>query len=354
MHSRDLRSTLVRRRAIAPLDYCESVLTFLSYAPSKPPSAGTAIDPLPARALHADLLDRFKSLTGSSGASACDDAILAKSKSEGDKSEDDKTIEELLADLGPSEQWSVGKTEHDEVEELLRAADTALKEQSSLETVPDDEEHSHKPAPARLPAVDVSVFSPEPESDEDEEPEKTKAQVRDNVNQEADDVLKRLMDEVKYEKEHVADGEEEVSAGSSDDGEEAIDPSLDLPAVPSKDLPDAPKPATPSAEQDLAARFASLTLPSAPTLLTSSSSKKSKTSAQKFADDEIDSWCIICNDDATLSCTGCDGDLYCTNCWLEGHRGEDAGYEERTHKAVQYVKGGGKKRQKNRRVMVGA
>ena len=284
---------------------------------------------------------------------ANDDAKVATASPDGQRGEDDKTIEELLADLGPSEQWNVNKTEHDEVEELLRAADTALEEQPNLEAVPDDEGHSHKPAPAQLPAVDVSVFSPEPESDEDAEPEETKAQVRDNINQEADDVLKRLMDEVKYEKEHGADSGEEAAVGSSDDGEETTDVTLDLPAAPFRDLPETTESTTAKEDEDLAARFASLTLPSVPTTLKSSASK-SKASVQKVVDEEIDSWCIICSDDAKLSCVGCDGDLYCTNCWLEGHRSEDAGREERTHKAVQYVKGGGKKKQKTSRAIVGA
>jgi len=53
-------------------------------------------------------------------------------------------------------------------------------------------------------------------------------------------------------------------------------------------------------------------------------------------ENDVENWCIICCDDASLKCLDCDGDLYCHGCWTEGHIGIDAPRELKTHRAVIY------------------
>ncbi|KPI45350.1 uncharacterized protein AB675_2536 [Cyphellophora attinorum] len=366
------------------------------------------IDPSAGRALHEALSDRFKLLSGGERAPVNDNGRI-NSLDEGEAfpgDNDDRTFEELLADLGPADQWNVGKTEQDEVNDLLRSAGAALNSKPALETIPGEAEGADSAATKfehTLPSVDVTAFQPEPDSD-DEDGESassrpTKTKLNATINDEADAVLQRLLDEVKYEEKHgstpdqgdeassaheddeTTDGDEKASdgAGNVRQGRDTGDTGAELPgpkATTSKavadpfatlSLPSAPKSALPSlpvnkspigalntADSDLASRFASLSLPTTintPSLppVPTTTTKTPKTKFQP-TDEEIDTWCSICLDNATLSCLGCDGELYCTNCWLEGHRGEDAGMEERGHRAVQF---GGKKQAK-KKVAMGA
>lgn len=298
-------------------------------------------------------------------------------------------MEELLADLGPPEEWQTDKSEEAQVQDLLQLAKAALATAPQKEEIPGQEEDekeepsSESTRPARLPNVDVSVFEPEPETESDGEgtqkPHTGKS--KDTLDKEADELLARILDEVKYEPREREQEQEQEQDSDEKDVSEPEEPEsapkhnpnsedVHFPTTPSK-LPDlittssddnkTTSTATAAAadddrDDDLASRFAGLSLPSVPTTITSKPKASTAKSTPGFTDEDIETWCIICSDDATLRCTGCDGDLYCTNCWLEGHRGEDAGAEERTHKAVQFVKGGGGKKKKTpkRRTMVGA
>ncbi|EIW68595.1 hypothetical protein TREMEDRAFT_63063 [Tremella mesenterica DSM 1558] len=51
-------------------------------------------------------------------------------------------------------------------------------------------------------------------------------------------------------------------------------------------------------------------------------------------DDALESWCCICNADATLICSGCEDDPYCSTCWREGHK---QGSGEEGHRARKLV-----------------
>jgi hypothetical protein len=170
---------------------------------------------------------------------------------------------------------------------------------------------------------------------------------------ETDDVIARVMAELEINKKYdpPSPPSEADSSNSGDNKNETregtISDGLQLPSAP-KDLPEDEFSRSQAFEDAFTARLAALAAPSPPQTdslgLPSAPSfaprKKPPVlmNPQERLDDEIDTWCIICQDDATLKCLGCDGDLYCQNCWMEGHRGECAGFEERSHKAVLYSK----------------
>lgn len=331
----------------------------LSYQTPLAQGVSAPVDAAPARVLHSDLLTRWKSLGGGPSVSQNHHSGISQ-----ENTEDEETLDGFLAGLPPSKTWDLGKSEQDQVEELLQSAKSALAsasqgQQTSKER--GEEDAVDGPAEAALPSIDISVFQPETD------PElvvKSDWKSKD-MDQEADELLERILDEVKHEPPPVLD--EGVAQSESEDDAPRPAPtpskslpepplsSLDLPATPSK-LPEPIDPESQSnTDEDLVSRFAGLSLPAVPTTI--KPAKSTSTSTKKglgFSDEEIDTWCIICNADATLRCIGCDGDLYCTNCWIEGHRGEDAGLEERGHKAVQFVKGGGGRKAPKRRVMMGA
>ncbi|KAF2203732.1 hypothetical protein GQ43DRAFT_454219 [Delitschia confertaspora ATCC 74209] len=151
--------------------------------------------------------------------------------------------------------------------------------------------------------------------------------------------------------------------GLSED--ESTHPTFSLPSVPTHTtttaaIPSSSPETAQEIEDTLTARLAALrsptpispnpqsrepSLPSVPSFAPANkppkvtkAQPKSNSNLPTYTDEDIDSWCVICNEDATVRCLGCDGDLYCTECWEEGHRGRNAGAEEKGHRALAYSK----------------
>jgi hypothetical protein len=189
--------------------------------------------------------------------------------------------------------------------------------------------------------LDMSVFTlndedEEGHSDQDTDPgrKKTKEERINAESHEAQDIVSRILDEVNLEQENEPAPQPQPPKPGYDNDE----PTLSLPSTPST-FPEPSQPARKSLnfESDISARMAalrglastspfpsppktapepntdSLGLPSAPTF--KPFEKPTPTIQKKFTDEEIDTWCIICQDDATVKCFGCDGDLYCATCW---------------------------------------
>ncbi|EUC36664.1 hypothetical protein COCCADRAFT_87550 [Bipolaris zeicola 26-R-13] len=264
--------------------------------------------------------------------------------------EDEKSLEELLGELngaiGDRKEWDVSKEEQQDVGKLLKDMRQILPEvvnsraqgqrnQGKTEGLTDWE------------SIEVNVGSGEVGAKEDTDEEVDEEGKKKTEDDEADDIIARVMAELEISKKYdpPSPASEDDKSDSADQKlrNETTDNDLSLPSAPQ----DLPKPDTQAIEDDFTARLAALAapspssqtdalgLPSAPSFAPTKKPPVS-TNLQKKIDEEIDTWCIICQDDATLKCLGCDNDLYCQNCWMEGHKGESAGFEERRHKAVLY------------------
>jgi tetratricopeptide (TPR) repeat protein len=267
------------------------------------------------------LQSRFQALKGTSSAdakdknqivnpterSAVEDAANAYMAHEQDGEPD---VDQLLKDLGSDGDFGPEK-DH---KPLLNEAQKALRE--AAEDLPDPE-----------------VEGGEKQDEEKEEPE-TENRSDAGDSDAAAEYLEKVLAEISIDQKDpgILDKKEEAG-GDSDEGDS------------SKLLEDLP---SPSAKQldvhidkttktgDFEERLAALL------------KDKKETGSTGDVQPEVDpteEWCIICYDDATVQCVGCDGDLYCTKCWKEGHTGPDAGLEERRHKALTYNKSTKKKRQ---------
>lgn len=263
---------------------------------------------------------------------------------------DDKTLDELLAYLGPQDQWTLNPDDPGDIKKLMDEARKALPrdEPSSapppIENLEESKIEGKKPDKNFLTSdLDMSVFA----LDGEDGKEKGSGPNLEDESREAQDIVARLLDEINLERANETK-DPEPAPDEPEKGDD-VEPSFSFPSAPSE-LPDPPTGAESSKksldfDSDIAVRMAALKglgstnelgLPSAPTF--KPLDKPVKGVMKKYTDEEVESWCIICQDDATVKCFGCDGDLYCASCWKEGHMGPDVGWEERKHKWTKYKK----------------
>ncbi|GAB7344695.1 hypothetical protein MBLNU457_3171t1 [Dothideomycetes sp. NU457] len=244
--------------------------------------------------------------------------------------EDDRTLEQLLEELGPEDQWQLDPEDPKNINALLEEARNALPADQKVE--------SDGLEAGRVEGLDVEIQRQLPGQDEAEDDDEDNGNQDKKDEEDADDYISQVLAQLDIEKKYghdEAEGEEQdASTEDKHDGDDSS--SLNLPSAPT-DLPSPPAQSQ-TTDDALSARFASLGLglPAAPSFNPAAKPiRMSKPSAlPKYTDEDIDSWCCICNEDATIKCIGCDGDLYCAECWKEGH-GTGPG-QERGHRAVEY------------------
>ncbi|KAM3437004.1 hypothetical protein NHJ13734_004851 [Beauveria thailandica] len=265
---------------------------------------------------------------------------------------DDDTLQELLADVTPDEDPDGVSGAHEPSDEQVRAL---------LEKLADD-----------IPR-DLSDAQPTP----DHELEESDSDGSDSeaMRRQVADVVERYQDEAEME-----ETQRNRQASEDDDFQDPHDEAThnaDLPSVPS-DLQDIPSSSARSENKpgldDITARLAalrapshntdgggdddddgsdSLSLPSVPTSRPSVQPVSRLQTRTGYTDDDVDSWCTVCLEDATLRCLGCDDDVYCARCWHEMHVGPAAAFDDRSHRAVQFTRDR-KKKEAPKKVALGA
>lgn len=333
---------------------------------SPQPTLDVQVSKIPS-SLEDRLADRLKGLRAGSSAAAnapttkvpSDDAasILTSQISDEVASEpladwqndgNEQSIDDLLAELETNEQLTRDPDDPDDVAALLREAREALPPPGQ------SDEHGGEPRSSESNTHDARETEDEHDGTAHEN-DKSEDQFDQD---EADDYVQRVLAELDYDRKHGITHEEEDNDAQQpkerSTREEKASP-FDLPSTPNKQPQPTQEPSPPSYEDsELESRFSKLelNLPSTPTSAPTASAKakqkaadaldkakKAKPKAPTFTDEDIDSWCCICNEDGDVRCLGCEGDIYCNECWREGH-GTGPG-QERGHRAVQFAKGGG-------------
>ncbi|KAK6541110.1 hypothetical protein TWF694_008484 [Orbilia ellipsospora] len=279
-----------------------------------------------------DLTKRFESIFSkkSIASSGLDQRAVIDRGSKADiswQAEDEASLEDLLEELGAEDtSWieeakslsQEGKQEGNLTRDDSNAVAKLLAEARDLQKQMKIQDQKNNLGAPESPETNAAENEKEPNSDD-----------------EADEILRQIQDSLSVEdmlgEKQVEDNPTSTSAketSGSSTIEEDVDTELQkrfaaleglkLPAPPS-DIP-----------------TNSLGLPLAPT---SKPGSKSKGKIEQKVDDlmdDIENWCCICNEDAIIKCLGCEGDLYCTECFNEGHRGKDAPLDMKRHKALAY------------------
>lgn len=269
---------------------------------------------------------------------------------------DDRSLDDLLAELG-EDDYSLNPDDPKDIHKLLDEAKGALPQTDAKPANPVAEGERPGDQPQRMSSKassrkkltsDFDILT----SALSNSTSKARVPTSEDESREAEDIIARLLDEVNSEKANkprIADPPHSDYEDLRRDTNEEEGVGLSLPSAPSTLLDPPMKGAEQGRESldfesDIAARMAALNglgsvnhlgLPSAPQFKPSDKPIKG-VEKKTFADEEIDSWCVICQDDATVKCLGCDGDVYCASCWKEGHMGPDAGYEEKKHKWAKF------------------
>lgn len=296
---------------------------------------------------------------------------------------EDKTLEEILDSLVlEDDHWSVseegGEDESKRVEELLArlrsdpeaksspaAADHSRDSGQEEDDDSEGEEMSRKVNDVLSRAMDeVNLENPGGSHEPSGPPDHNEAKAPKTDTDAADTTpeihpgtgnlgpsLSAIPWTPTQDKSHLPD----LPATPLDKDEDAHGADFRLPAVPTalRD-PAPPSQAGDPFESSIAARLAALKgpghepiatdafgLPSAPTFhpedrsgaaaAAAAAGKGKLGSVAGYTDDDQKTWCVVCLDDATVCCAGCDRDVYCARCWREMHVGPAAGYDERGH-----------------------
>ncbi|KAL2023631.1 hypothetical protein VTK56DRAFT_1788 [Thermocarpiscus australiensis] len=334
--------------------------------------AGTAVQPPVTASLSGDQLPKHKvgarQLSPSPVASDSNSQKPATYRSlevEADDDDDDDALDELLeglgdehfdldadadADMGPPpnvDSKGDAKKVADLLESLRRDSGNSPSRLDHMRSEDDDDSDGEQMTHAVERVLsqmrdEISLLQPPPAADWEDH--------RDNHEQPGSG-------EAEFENSQAPKGDlDPVSCDLRTDD----DAPLSLPAVPSQlvdPVPDATneghdRRCSVDFETEIAARLASLRglgsggsvdawgLPSAPTFRPQDRPPNTVSQgllrSAKYTDEDQKTWCVVCLEDATIRCVGCDNDVYCARCWREMHVGPSAGYDERGHKWVKF------------------